>query len=90
MFGPTFVGAVYGFGVKVGMNALRKQPYLRGLFLFVLSRHLTRLEPYVHVMFAGAGAAIANWVVDCNVENKEDIANIIAYLEKPEVVRKEG
>eukprot|EP00227_Mantoniella_beaufortii_P008430 CAMPEP_0197590300 /NCGR_PEP_ID=MMETSP1326-20131121/10934_1 /TAXON_ID=1155430 /ORGANISM="Genus nov. species nov., Strain RCC2288" /LENGTH=83 /DNA_ID=CAMNT_0043155319 /DNA_START=98 /DNA_END=349 /DNA_ORIENTATION=+ len=46
----SLVGAGFGFGMQLYINALRKFPLLR--------------NPWEHVFWTGAGVAFANWNVE--------------------------
>lgn len=55
---PVF-GAVLGVGVQLYVNAVRKYPLMR--------------TPWMHVAWAGAGAAFGTWLVDFEERTEKDL-----------------
>lgn len=56
---PAF-GAVLGVGIQLYVNAVRKLPLMR--------------DPWLHVLWAGAGASFGTWLVDFEERTEKDLA----------------
>lgn len=56
---PLF-GAVLGVGVQLYVNAVRKLPLMR--------------DPWLHVLWAGAGASFGTWLVSFEDRTEKDLA----------------
>ena len=56
---PLF-GAVLGVGVQLYVNAVRKLPLMR--------------DPWLHVLWAGAGASFGTWLVSFEERTERDLA----------------
>ncbi len=54
------MGAVLGVGVQLYVNAVRKMPLMR--------------EPWMHLLWAGAGASFGAWLVDFEARTEKDLA----------------
>ncbi len=56
---PIF-GAALGVGVQLYVNAVRKLPLMR--------------DPWLHVLWAGAGASFGTWLVSFEERTEKDLA----------------
>jgi len=64
------MGAALGLGVQLYVNAVRKLPLMR--------------SPYLHVLWAGAGASFGAWLVDFEDRTEKDLAGeSVAGLDRP-------
>lgn len=53
------MGAALGVGVQLYVNAVRKMPLMR--------------QPWMHVLWAGAGASFGAWLVDFEERTERDL-----------------
>ncbi|KAL4450699.1 hypothetical protein ABPG77_001055 [Micractinium sp. CCAP 211/92] len=61
---PVIAGAVLGAGVQFYVNAVRKLPLTRA--------------PYLHVLWAGAGASFGAWLVDFEERTEKELAEMLS------------
>ncbi|PRW20745.1 hypothetical protein C2E21_8719 [Chlorella sorokiniana] len=64
---PLF-GAVLGVGVQLYVNAVRKLPLMR--------------DPWLHVLWAGAGASFGTWLVSFEERTEKDLAELLRKREE--------
>ncbi|KAL4433740.1 hypothetical protein ABPG75_000181 [Micractinium tetrahymenae] len=60
---PVVAGALLGAGVQFYVNAVRKLPLTRA--------------PYLHVLWAGAGASFGAWLTDFEERTEKDLAEML-------------
>lgn len=60
MSSAPLVGALLGVGVQLYVNGVRKLPLMR--------------DPWLHVLWAGAGASFGTWLVSFEERTEKDLA----------------